>query len=306
MTAWNIGKSIGKILVIGDLMLDRQIIGLAEDFHSEEQASIIDTGIPRYFPGGSASLASNIRKMGGQVTLAGVIGKDEEGEILRKILNQKEIPAVLGVEAGRPTTVREFIRSRQQTPVQVDRNPACEISIGIFNDILKVVALLLEDIRLITISDYGIGVVTRGLIAAVSEICAGRNIPILIDARVTDFSKYRGADVIKSDIRCMESFYGREIRDITVLEKSAEIVFSETGCTACIIVKDGNGVILFHSPRKWIHYTLAAVGNLIDDSEAVDIFMAGLSMAICQGLPVESACMAASEAVSAMAGETVR
>ena len=83
MAYWNDGGSANKILVIGDIMLDEYVIGRAKRLCSEAPVPIIEEAETYYFPGGAANVAANI-KYGRSVILAGVIGKDEEGEFLRK------------------------------------------------------------------------------------------------------------------------------------------------------------------------------------------------------------------------------
>ncbi|MGI6140855.1 MAG: bifunctional heptose 7-phosphate kinase/heptose 1-phosphate adenyltransferase [Caldicoprobacterales bacterium] len=296
------GKSTRKVLVIGDIMLDKYVIGRVRRMCPEAPVPVIECAETWCYPGGAANVAANIKSMGGQVILAGVIGKDEEGEFLRKILKRKGIPAVLGVDAGRPTTVKKRIGTREQLIVRLDRELAEEISQGIFHDILKVVAVLLEDVKLVTVSDYGKGVVTRKLISAISDICKSRNIPIFVDPKGPNFSKYSDADIVKPNFHSLEILYGKDIRDIDDMQKAVDMVFSATGCKACIVTWGCYGAILFRSAEDWIHYPCRAEWNTAYISGAGDVFLAALAMAGIQGMPLEAACIAANEAASAAAG----
>lgn len=302
MAYCNDNKSDKKVLVIGDIMLDQYVIGKARRLCPEAPAPILEAEETWCFPGGAANVAANIKNMGGQVFLAGVVGKDEEGDSLRKLLNQKDIPVVLGVDTGRPTTVKKRIGTREQLLVRLDRELAEEIPQGIFHDILKVVAVILEDVRLVTISDYGKGVVTKELITAVNETCKSRNVPVFVDPKGMDFTKYKGADVVKPNFQTMETLYGREIRDVGDLENAAEVVFAAIGCKACIVSWGSNGVILFRSPKDWVHYPYQTAWNTAYVSGSEDVFLAGLAMAAIRGLSLEAACMAANETASAAVG----
>jgi rfaE bifunctional protein kinase chain/domain len=287
----NDSKSHRKVLVIGDIMLDQYVIGKARRLCPEDPEPVLEAVETRCFPGGAANVAVNIKNMGGQVILAGLIGKDEEGDLLRKLLNQKNIPALLGVDAGRPTTVKKRIGTSEQLFVRLDREREGGIPKGIFHDILKVVAVILEDVGVVIISDYGKGVVTRELIAAVSVTCKARNIPIYVNPIGSDFSRYRQTDVLKPSFHTMEILYGSEIRKAGDLEKAAEVVFAVTNCKACIVTWGSNGVILFRSPGDWIHYPCQKTWDTVYDPGTEDVFLAGLAMAAIKGLSLKAACM---------------
>ena len=296
-------SSANKILVIGDIMLDQYIIGQAKRLCPEAPVPILEPEETSYYLGGAANVAANIRSMGGRVILAGVVGKDEEGERIRKILKQEDIPAVLGVDASRPTTVKQRVGTREQLVVRLDRELARDIPSGIFHDILRLVTVLMDDVSLVAVSDYGKGVVTAELMAAVCEICRPKGIPVLVSPTGRNFAKYKGADVIMSDSSTLEALYGKEIRNDDDLEKAVAAVFTNTDCSACIMTWESNGAVLFHSPREWIQYPCDTRRDSTYLSGAGDVFMAGLAMGISMGQPLGTVCRMANELVSATIGE---
>lgn len=295
-------KSTRKVLVIGDMMLDQYVIGQARRLCPEAPVPIIEGVETLSFAGGAASVAANIKSMGGQVILAGVIGKDEEGDTLRKILNQRGIPTVLRVDAGRPTTVKKRVGTEEQLVVRLDRGITEEICQGIFHDILKVVTLLLEDVKLVAVSDYGKGVVTSKLISAISEICKTRKVPIYVDPAGSDYSKYRNAVLVKPSFSSLEVLYGKNIRCIDDMQKAVSIVFTSTGCKACIVSWGFNGAVLFRSAEDWIHFPCQASRNTSYIYGAGEVFLSALAMAAIEGLPLEDACKAANKVASAVTG----
>jgi len=296
------GGSGSKILVIGDIMLDEYIIGRAMRLCPEAPVPIIEDAETYYFPGGAANVAANIRSMGGRVILAGVIGNDEEGECLRKILSNRDIPTVLGVDPGRPTTVKKYIGTREQLIVRLDRELVKEIAQGIFHDIIKVVALLLEDVKLVAVSDYGKGAVTSKLISVICEICKSKNISVFVDLKGTDYTKYREVYLIKPNFVSLEVMYGCDIKNIEDMQKAVGKVFSDTGCKACIVTWGPNGTVLFKNKEEWIHYPCRGESHSAYISRAGDVFLAALAMATVKGMPLEVSCMTANETASAFAG----
>jgi D-beta-D-heptose 7-phosphate kinase/D-beta-D-heptose 1-phosphate adenosyltransferase len=295
-------RPASTILVIGDIMLDQYTIGKASRLCPETPAPVLISNETSCYLGGAANVAVNIKNIGGQVTLAGVVGKDEEGDLLRKMLKQKDIPGVLGVDASRPTTVKQRVGTKEQLVVRLDREQTRDISSGIFHDILRLVTVLMEDVRIVAVSDYGKGVVTAELMAAICEICSARKIPVYVDPKGTNFAKYRGVDVIKPNFAAMEAFYGKEIQSCRDMEKAAENIISATGCSSCIMTWESNGAILFRRNGEWIHYPCSSRWNTPYMSGAGDIFMAGLVVGVSMDLPLETACKAATELASSAVG----
>ena len=249
MVDWQNNDSLRKVLVIGDITLPPSL-------------------------GGAAGIAAKIRSLGGQVTLAGVVGKDEEGESLRRILNQMNIPCVLGVDTNR--------------------------SMGIFHDILQVITVLMEEVKLVLISDHGKGVVRSELIATLCELCKVRNIPVLAVPFGSDFSKYQGVTVITPDFQSLEDLNGKRIQKMEDLEQAVENVFALTGCQACISAWSlPGGVNLFHSRKNWIHFPCPIGWKGMDIEELNNTFLAWLALGISQGLSLQSACKQAAAAAAA-------
>ena len=291
-----------KILVIGDIMLDRYIIGRANRLCPEAPVPILTVDETQYFLGGAANVAANIRNIGGQVFLAGVVGKDEEGDMIRRMLKAKDISLVLGMDATRPTTVKTRIGTSEQLIVRLDRELCKDISPGIFHDILKVVTVLSDDLKLVTVSDHGKGVVTEDLMAAIIEISKLKKIPVFVDPKGINYKKYAGANVIKPNFAALEGLYGGEIDSLQALEDAVSMVFTITGCDTCIVTWESNGALLFNSPNDWIHFPCEARSNASYFSGAGDVFLAGLSMGVSMNLPLTTSCKIANQLAAGTVG----
>ena len=292
-----------KILVIGDIILEKYIIGQATRLCPEVPIPLLEPDETNCCLGGAANVAANIKSIGGRVTLAGVVGKDEEGEEIRKILKQKDIPAILGVDGSRPTTVKQWVGTREQFVVRLDRELARDIPSGIFHDILRLVPLLTDDNGPVIVADYGKGVVTEELMAAVREICSPKEIPVLVRPGGMNFSKYKGADILQPDSFTLEALWGKRIQNKEDLGKAAETVFSVTGCGACVVTWESNGAVLLRRPGEWVHYPCYTGQDAGCLSGTGDVFLAGLAMGISMGLPLGTACGMANKLASSVAGK---
>jgi len=296
------GCNKSKILVIGDIMLDQYLAGRSERLCPEAPAPVVIVEDEKWFLGGAGNVASNIRAIGGQVLLAGVVGRDEEGQWIQKNLKSRDIPLVMGVDASRPTTVKKRIMIGDRLIARIDREVCADISDGVFQDIVRIVAAM-QDIALVIVSDYGKGVVTRGLMEEVINLCSYRGIPVYVDPKGQDYGKYRGADVIKPNFPAFEAFYGHSINSIEEMQKAGLRIFETVGCKACIVTWEANGAILISSPGQWRHFPGSGKTGTPFVSGAGDAFMAALAMGRLMGLPLESACNLANSMASGVVGE---
>ena len=200
-------RSPYEILVIGDIMLDQYVLNRETDLCRKAHALMPDPDGIICCLGGAASVAANIRSIGGKVTLAGVVGKDEEGEKIRKILGQKSIPAILGVEDSWCTAGNLWNTAGELSPASRDGEDTREFVSDIFHDVLRLVALIANDIRLVTILDYERGVISEGLLCAVREFCEPGEIPVLVGTSRKDLPNYRGSDVIRLDFTDTQAIF---------------------------------------------------------------------------------------------------
>jgi rfaE bifunctional protein kinase chain/domain len=290
----------GKILIIGDVILEQNIIGRVGCSCSDSSVPVLNIKETMHYPGGAANIAALIKAMGAEVTLAGVIGKDEEGERLRRFLNQKNISSVLKVDGNRPTALMQRIGTEEELLIRLDKYHQDEIVNGIFHDILKVVTLLLEDVKQVVIVDYGKGLVTGSLLSTVCEVCQSKGIPVFMELQCKNLFKKSSIEMIKIPYSSLEALYGHRIQNTDDMEKAANLVFTALGCKTLIVSWSPpapNGVLLFRRYNDWIHFPLPVWMKSISSCETEEIFMAALIIAVSRSIPMDLACKQASEAI---------
>jgi rfaE bifunctional protein kinase chain/domain len=183
------------ITVVGDLILDRYLIGDATKLNPEQPGVVIRVDREEYRLGGAAAVAMIAAGLGAKVTLAGVIGRDEPGDRLRRLIDAQGIEPHLWID-DRPTTWKQRIVARGQLrPDRCDREattPICDHAAR-FLSAVPLGAMLL-------ISDYGKGVCTRGLLRSVGTRARDAGVPILVDpARSRKWSEYGQVTLIKAN-----------------------------------------------------------------------------------------------------------
>lgn len=199
-----------RILVIGDVMLDRYLTGTVTRISPEAPVPVVLQRDSEDRLGGAANVALNIFALGGQPVLCSVIGADDDGIIFQKILPGSGIsPAGLVASPLRRTTVKTRILGNNQQMLRIDREDTHDISSSEAELLVAKVQSLLDegDIRAIIFQDYNKGVLTPGVIAAVIEKARQRGILTAVDPKKANFFAYRGVDLFKPNLK--------EIRDST-------------------------------------------------------------------------------------------
>ena len=192
-----------RVLLIGDLILDRYIYGDAERVSPEAPVPVLRVVETRNAVGGSANVASCLRALGCEVVICGVVGDDRHGDMLRKLLQELDVD-VRGIliTPKRPTTTKTRLvglaqhRHRQQL-LRVDREDASPLSSAETEQIIESLRKAIPKVDAVCIEDYDKGVVSSELVQAVVSEARKHGKPVLVDpARLEDFSRYRGATLL--------------------------------------------------------------------------------------------------------------
>src|SRR5579875_2681034 len=190
------GFSKLRILVIGDLMLDRYIHGEAERLSPESPVPVL-RHVQRYErPGGAANVAMNLRGLGCEAVLAGFWGDDSEGRALKRLVEEGDVDAVGVVTAGHPTTSKTRILARSQQMLRLDIETRDDYSAEDMQRLQERCLELLPKVHAVVLSDYAKGVLSRELCEAVIRESRYRGVPVLADPKTRDLSKFSGATTV--------------------------------------------------------------------------------------------------------------
>jgi len=179
-----------KIVVVGDIILDRYIFGDVKRLNPESPVPLVDVTKQEYRLGGAANVANNIKSLGGEPYLVGVIGQDNDGKIIRNILKEKNIENDLVIDS-KPTIVKTRVISGGNQLLRFDKEIINKVNDDTIELIYKTIELKIENILLI--SDYDKGVITENLADKLKQL----NCKILIDPKPGNESIYPKAYLIK-------------------------------------------------------------------------------------------------------------
>jgi D-glycero-beta-D-manno-heptose-7-phosphate kinase len=185
-----------RVLVVGDLMLDRFIYGTVERISPEAPVPVVRVLQEACMPGGASNVACNIRALGGRTSVAGMIGKDAAGIELRWLLTHTDVEVECAMMfAGAATTVKERIIAERQQVVRVDFERPAEWSPRQNEKFLAMLALELDRADGVILEDYGKGAITQSVVDLVLQIAARRRIPVGLDPKDGHELNFRGVTV---------------------------------------------------------------------------------------------------------------
>ena len=201
-----------RVAVIGDIMLDRYLIGDTDRLSPEAPVPVVTVAERHAALGGAANVAANVAALGARCLLVGVVGDDGDGAAIRQELAvaRLEDRFVLTV-AGRPTTSKTRIIARGQQIVRIDDEVNLLVEGQDLTRLVSAARDALADADALLLEDYNKGALSPTLIASVMEVARRRGIPIVVDPKYRQFFEYQGATVFKPNRRELESALGAAV-----------------------------------------------------------------------------------------------
>ena len=276
-----------RVLVVGDVMLDRYIWGDVERISPEAPVPVVRLAHRSEQPGGAANVAMNIAGLGAQVTLAGFAGQDEERTALEACLHKAGVTAQLTLFAGCPTTSKLRILGGQQQILRLDVEQTKGYPQQAYDALLAGIRSALPGVRAVVLSDYAKGVLSEEVCRAVIEQARALGIPVLVDPKHRDFSRYRGATTICPNLHELSVATGIAPKETEPLLAAAAAMLPALALDYLIVTLSEKGIAVV---RPGGTQTFPAVARQVFDvSGAGDTVVATLALSLASGLPIEAA-----------------
>lgn len=270
-----------RILVIGDVMLDRYWFGEVDRISPEAPVPVVRVARREDRLGGAANVARNIVALGARATLMGLVGHDEAGEKVAELAGNEGIDARLVADDSIHTTLKMRVMGRQQQLLRVDfeEQPTDGGLDALMNDVHDAI----HGCNIVVLSDYAKGCLARvgDLIAA----CRQANVPVLVDPKGHDYDRYRGATIITPNKLEMSQAVGAW-KDEADLEQRAQRLRERLELEAILITRSEQGMTLFTSAGRY--HIEAQAHEVFDVSGAGDTVLATLAVARAAGLDWEA------------------
>ena len=239
-----------KVMVVGDLILDEFIWGKVNRISPEAPVPVVWVDSENFMPGGASNVASNIRSLGGDVTLIGVVGEDSRGEILRSLLRTKGVHSDgIFADPARPTTQKTRVIAHHQQVVRIDREKVLPLAETTLKKMLNFVKDKIEKMDAVIIEDYGKGVIVPKLVQTIVQLAKRSGKVITVDPKENHFSYYRGVTTITPNHHEAGSAVGFQIKDDASLRKAGEKLLEKVKCENVLITLGENGMSLFQKGK---------------------------------------------------------
>jgi len=292
-----------RVLVVGDLMLDRFVRGRVERISPEAPVPVVHVLKEDAHPGGAGNVASNVAALGGRVAICGIVGADVAGRELGATLRAVGAD-VEGLMVSRDvaTTQKTRIIAHQQQVVRLDHEEAAKADARVARRLRDFVLARRRRADVLVVSDYGKGVVGPDLLGALAD--AHRKAPFrwLVDPKRANFAHYKRPSLVKPNRAEAAAAAGVEIRDRASLQVAGRALLEQWECEAVVISRGEEGIALFQRRGPMLEVPTVA-REVFDVTGAGDTLMATCALALGAGATYEEATRLANQAAGIVVGK---
>ncbi|QIR13667.1 bifunctional D-glycero-beta-D-manno-heptose-7-phosphate kinase/D-glycero-beta-D-manno-heptose 1-phosphate adenylyltransferase HldE [Shewanella aestuarii] len=286
-----------RVLVLGDVMLDRYWVGPTGRISPEAPVAVVKINQIEDRPGGAANVALNVATLGGQVKLAGIVGDDDNAQALTLGVQTLGVqPQWLTVE-DKPTITKLRVLSRNQQLIRLDfEEPfAAQDSQALFAQ----AETLLDDVDVLVLSDYAKGAINNP--QAFIAKARAKGVTVLVDPKGSDFGKYHGASLITPNMSEFEAVVGTVTCEDDLIEK-AQALIKQHDFKAILVTRSEKGMTLISKDEPELHIPTVA-REVFDVTGAGDTVISALATSIAAGSTLAQACAIANTAAGVVVGK---
>jgi rfaE bifunctional protein kinase chain/domain len=289
------GFSSRRLLIVGDLIADEFIYGDVARVSREAPVLILKYDATEILPGGAGNAANNVAALGGKARLAGLVGADSEGTRLLASFHRgvDRGPVVRSKQYRTPVKTRILaggVHAARQQVVRIDRDADWPLAEGVSQAFAQKVASLTDSCDGVLLSDYGSGLVTPALAAAVRSAVAKRArrrpIPVLVDSRYR-LLDYRGLTTCTPNESEVEQATGIRISNDDLnnaaLERAGRLLLKKTQMRGVLVTRGSRGMALFEPKQPTVHIPIFGSGEVADVTGAGDTVIATFGLALAAG-----------------------
>ena len=270
-----------KILIVGDVMLDKYYFGKVERISPEAPVPIVNIVREESRLGGASNVANNISSLGGQAILCGAVGYDFFGKEIERMAHRKGIRTEF-IKTEQPTITKARIIGGRQQIVRLDYEQHLEIPEKTKEDFKVELEKLIHEIPTLVISDYGKGMVSEEFCTFLITVAKQHEVKVIVDPKGQNWAKYTGADLITPNVKELGDIIGHPVdNDDHAVETSAKEIIRQYGLEAILVTRSEKGMSLVNK-QETIHIPTHSQ-EVFDVSGAGDTVVAALALALTAG-----------------------
>jgi rfaE bifunctional protein kinase chain/domain len=288
-----------KVMVVGDLILDRYVWGKVSRISPEAPVPImlVDKD-DSYKPGGGSNVASNLAELGAKVFLVGIVGEDAYAKRLKRELTKRRINKDGVFSDSRrqtilKTRVMAYHHPYHQQIVRVDREDGHDISDKLAKKVVSFIKKRIKDVDALLIEDYGKGLITGSLLKKVIDIARKNKKIIAIDPKENHFKMYKNISVVTPNRYETEKWVGRSLDDMDSVKWAGRKLLKDTKSDVILITLGEEGMVIFQKGAKPQHIPTLEKKDVFDVSGAGDTVIGVYTLSLASGAsPIDSAYIA--------------
>jgi D-beta-D-heptose 7-phosphate kinase/D-beta-D-heptose 1-phosphate adenosyltransferase len=287
-----------SILVVGDLMIDRYIMGSATRLSPEAPVPVVNVKNETATLGGAGNVVQNLVTLGAKVSIAGMIGDDAAGQQVIEILQNDGVETeTLVKDSTRPTTVKTRVLVGSHQLVRIDRETTNPISVELENQLVEKFESVIENKDIIIFSDYNKGLFAPSLTQRLIKIANQHQKKVIVDPKGLNYEKYSGAFIIKPNRKELaEAAKVEGIKTNEDIQKAAEIILKQTNATYLIVTLSEDGMAIISKDSTQLLSVKAT--EVFDVTGAGDTVIATIAYFLAAGFSIEEACELANHAAA--------
>ncbi|EJP74518.1 D-glycero-beta-D-manno-heptose-7-phosphate kinase [Campylobacter sp. FOBRC14] len=274
-----------EILVVGDLMLDHYIWGSCDRISPEAPVQVVKIAKETHRLGGAGNVVQNLLALGAKVSVASVVGDDEVGLRIKNMLS--ELGAGGGLilsEKGRESSIKSRVMASHQQVVRIDKESAVKINLE--SELVQKVTENLKNFSVVLLSDYGKGVLSDKVCQDIINECVRLGIPVLIDPKGNDYSKYKNATLLTPNRKEASEATGIAIKNTSDLRAAIMKLKNELNLKYSIVTLSEEGIALFD---KELEIFPAEAKEVFDVTGAGDTVLATLGFMLASKKDIKEA-----------------
>ncbi|MFA5498213.1 MAG: D-glycero-beta-D-manno-heptose-7-phosphate kinase [Candidatus Cloacimonadia bacterium] len=292
-----------KIAVVGDVMLDHYLWGNVNRISPEAPVPIVDIKKEEYRLGGATNVVNNLKALGAEPLIFGVVGDDTYSNILKESLVALEVDDTFIVkDSNRPTTRKTRIMAGHQQMIRVDNESKSDINEEIERTILAGIESVVNSLDGIILEDYDKGVLTASLITKIIDLANSKRIPITVDPKYKNFFDYKGVTIFKPNFIELKKNMEAEIESEDDFEKVSLALLDRLKPQYLVVTRGDKGLTVFSKGSERFDIPTYA-REVYDVSGAGDTVISTLTLGITSGLPVHTAAIIANHAAGSVCGK---
>ncbi len=285
------------VMVVGDVMVDEYVVGHVDRISPESPVPVLVARDRLRRLGGAGNVVANLVSQGAAVALLAAIGADNAGHWFKNHCEE------LGVETfwlkeldSRPTTMKTRVVAKHQQIVRIDDEHPAGIPPEIEKEVLPAITSVMAQVKAVIVSDYGKGFLTPNILETIMSSARENGLPVLVDPKGLDYTRYRGATYITPNAREASQASGIELVDSESIAEAGRILLAQADAEGVVLTRGREGCTLI-TRDKVLDFPVKPV-EIIDVTGAGDTVAATLTLAVASGLSIQNAIRMANIAAS--------